>query len=229
VPRILVVEDWPEVLDVIQRVLESNGYRVETAVDGEDRLNKALELEPSLVVLDVRLPRLDGLRVTQQLRRRAFRAPVLMVSALDSASNRVVGLDAGADDYVAKPFDCLELLARVRALLRRLPPRSDAAATHLSLDPLHKCAFRAGQVIALGPKEYALLDCLVRARGATVARHELFEHAWKRPLDPASNVLTVYMSHLRDKIDNPAFGPPLLQTTRRKGYAIKASGSAMKV
>jgi DNA-binding response OmpR family regulator len=223
-PTILVVEDRPEVLEVVRRTLISHGYAVETATDGEEGLQKALDLQPALVILDVGLPRLDGLDVAKQLRHRAFHAPVLMLTALDTVSDKVIGLDAGADDYLPKPFDYLELLARVKALLRRATLRADDATLRvadLTLEPMTRQVTRGGRPIALTAKEYALLDYLMRNEGRPVSRDQISEQVWKQPFDPASNIVDVYVSYLRQKIDDPAFGPPLVQTVRGKGYVLK--------
>jgi DNA-binding response OmpR family regulator len=224
-PTILVVEDRPEVLEVVRRALTSNGYHVETATDGEEGLHKALDLQPNLVILDVGLPRLDGLDVAKELRHRAFRAPVLMLTALDTISDKVMGFEAGADDYLPKPFDYQELLARIRALLRRATLRADEGTMHvgdLTLEPLARQVTRGGRPITLTAKEYALLDYLMRNAGRVVTRDQISEQVWKQPFDPASNIVDVYVSYLRQKVDDPAFGTPLLQTVRGAGYILKA-------
>jgi two-component system response regulator MprA len=224
-PTILVVEDRPEVLEVVRRTLVSNGYTVETAADGEEGLQKALDLQPSLVILDVGLPRLDGLDVAKELRHRAFRAPVLMLTALDTVSDKVMGFDAGADDYLPKPFDYQELLARIKALLRRAALRADEVALHvadLTLDPLTRQVARGGRPLTLTAKEYALLDYLMRNAGRAVSRDQISEQVWKQPFDPSSNIVDVYVSYLRQKVDDPALGPPLVQTVRGKGYMMKS-------
>lgn len=223
-PTILVVEDRPEVLEVVRRTLVANGYAVETALDGEEGLQKALDLQPSLVILDVGLPRLDGLDVAKELRHRAFHAPVLMLTALDTVPDKVMGLDAGADDYLPKPFDYDELLARIKALLRRAKLRAEEVTLHvgdLTLDPLTRQAARGERTIALTAKEYALLDYLMRNAGRALSRDQISEQVWKQPFDPASNIVDVYVSYLRQKIDDPVLGPPLLQTVRGKGYMLK--------
>ena len=220
---ILLVEDRPEVLEVVRRTLASNGYAVETAVDGEEGLHKALDLQPDLVVLDVGLPRLDGIALAKELRNRSFRAPVLMLTAHDTISDKVQGLDAGADDYLPKPFDYHELLARVKALLRRATLRADDVtmrAGDLTLDPLARQVSRGGTPIALTTKEFALLEYLMRNMGRAVTREQIAEQVWKQPFDPASNIVDVYVSYLRQKIDDPAGGPPLLHTVRGTGYQL---------
>lgn len=195
---ILLVEDRPEVLEVVRRTLATNGYTVETAADGEAGLHKALDLKPDLVILDVGLPRLNGMELTRELRRRAFHAPVLMLTALDTISDKVMGLDAGADDYLPKPFDYQELLARVNALLRRATLRADDTT------------MRVGD-LALNPMS------------RQVTRDQISDGVWKQSFDPASNIVDVYISYLRQKIDDPAGGgPPLLHTVRGTGYQLSA-------
>jgi two-component system copper resistance phosphate regulon response regulator CusR len=221
---ILVVEDRPEVLEVVRRTLVSNRYTVVTAADGEEGLQKALDLQPDLVILDVGLPRRDGIDVAKQLRHRAFRAPLLMLTALDTVSDKVLGLDAGADDYLPKPFDYLELLARVKALLRRATLRDDEVTMRvgdLTLDSLSRKVARGGRPISLTAKEYALLDYLMRNVDRPVSRDQISEQVWKQPFDPASNIVDVYVSYLRQKIDDPALGPPLVHTVRGTGYVLR--------
>lgn len=226
---ILLVEDRPEVLEVVRRTLASNGYSVQTATDGEEGLHKALDLAPDLVVLDVGLPRLDGIQLARELRRRSFRAPVLMLTAHDSVSDTVMGLDAGADDYLPKPFDYEELLARVKALLRRAALRADDVTMRvgdLTLDPLGRQVMRGERSITLTAKEFALLEFLMRNAGRAVTREQISDQVWKQPFDPASNIVDVYISYLRQKLDEPVAGgstaPVLLHTVRGKGYQLSA-------
>ena len=226
--RILVVEDRPEVLDVLQRVLADTGYEVHTATDGDAALAAALDLTPDLVVLDVGLPKQDGFSVTTELRRRGFRAPVLLLTVRGAVSDKVTGLEAGADDYLAKPFDYDELLARVRALLRRAAFRADDAllrAGDLTLEPLTRAVTRAGRPVPLTQKEYALLEYLVRHAGHSVTREQISEHVWKTPFDPSTNIVDVYINYLRKKLDAPG-APPLIQTVRGVGYELRAAVDA---
>jgi len=223
---ILVVEDAQEVRDVIRRTLAGSGYHVETASDGEEGLQKALDLQPAVVILDVKLPRMDGLELAKQLRNRAFRSPVLMLTALDTVTDKLMGFEAGADDYLPKPFDTSELVARVRALLRRSSLRADDVTLRvedLTLDPLTREVSRGGRKLSLTAREYALLEYLMRNAGRAVSRDQISEHVWKQPFDPASNIVDVYVSYLRQKIDGQDFGSPLLKTVRGKGYVLKAS------
>ena len=221
--RILVVEDRPEVLDVLQRVLADSGYDVHTATDGDAAVATALDLTPDLVVLDVGLPKQDGFSVTAELRRRGFRAPVLLLTVRGAVSDKVAGLEAGADDYLAKPFDYDELLARVRALLRRATFRADDAllrAGDLTLDPLTREVTRAGRPVSLTQKEYALLEYLVRHAGRSVTREQISEQVWKSPFDPSTNIVDVYINYLRKKLEVPN-APPLIQTVRGVGYVLR--------
>ena len=226
--RILVVEDRPEVLDVLQRVLADAGYEVHTATDGDAAVAAALDLTPDLVVLDVGLPKQDGFHVTAELRRRGFRAPVLLLTVRGAVSDKVTGLEAGADDYLAKPFDYDELLARVRALLRRAAFRADEVVLRvgdLTLDPMARAVTRAGQPVPLTQKEYALLEYLVRHAGHAVTREQISEQVWKSPFDPSTNIVDVYINYLRKKLDAAGTGP-LIQTVRGVGYELRAAADA---
>jgi DNA-binding response OmpR family regulator len=220
--RILIVEDRLEVLDVLQRALTEAGYEVHTATDGEVAVRKAIDLGPDLVILDVGLPKRSGIEVARELRSRAFLAPMLMLTARDAVGDRVEGLDAGADDYLCKPFDFDEFLARVRALLRRSSIRASAAlmrAGDLTIDPLNREVKRGARSISLTQKEYALLEYLVRHSGHPVTREQISEHVWKQELDPATNIVDVYINYLRRKVDLDD-ETPLVQTVRGVGYMV---------
>jgi DNA-binding response OmpR family regulator len=222
-PRVLVVEDRREVLDVLQRTLRDNGYEVVTAMDGEVALTTALDNPPDVMILDIGLPRRNGLEVARELRARGVTAPVLMLTARDTVSDKIEGLEAGADDYLSKPFDYDELLARVRALLRRASLRADATMLRvgdLSIDPLTREVRRGGRVIALTQKEYALLEYLVRHAGMPVSREQIAEHVWKQEFDPSTNIVDVYINYLRKKIDQDA-DRTLVHTVRGTGYMLK--------
>jgi DNA-binding response OmpR family regulator len=223
--RILVVEDRREVLEVLERTLTDNGYDVVSASDGDTAIALALDLDPKLLILDVGLPKRSGLEVARELRTRGFRAPVLMLTALDTVGDKVSGLDAGADDYIAKPFDFEELLARVRALLRRAALQAEAAllrVADLTVDPLTREVRRGERAITLTQKEYALLEYLVRHAGRAVSREQISENVWKQELDPNTNIVDVYINYLRKKVDQDA-EVPLVQTVRGVGYMIKQS------
>jgi two-component system response regulator MprA len=222
---ILVVEDRYEVLDVLQRTLSASGYQVHTASDGEAGLAMALDLEPDLVILDIGLPKQSGLHVAKELRARGFRAPVLMLTARVSVSDRVTGLDAGADDYLLKPFDVDELVARVKALIRRATMRADDAVLRvgdLALDTMSREVTRDGRPVPLTQKEYSLLEYLMRHAGHPVTREQIAEHVWKTEFDPSTNIVDVYINYLRKKLD--VEGPPLVHTVRGTGYVLREEG-----
>jgi DNA-binding response OmpR family regulator len=223
---ILVVEDNPEVRDVLVKILGGSGYVVTTAEDGERGLAMALDDKPDLVVLDVGLPRRSGFQVAEELRRRAFRSPVLMLTARDTVVDRVTGLDAGADDYLSKPFDFDELLARVKALLRRSAMRAQDAVLRvgdLVLDPLTRSATRGDRSISLTQKEYTLLEYLMRNAERPISRQAITEQVWKQPFDPATNIVDVYVNYLRRKL-HTGEETEILHTVRGVGYMLKAAG-----
>lgn len=220
---ILVIEDRREVLDVLQRTLHDNGFRVLTAADGDTGLQIALDARPDLIILDIGLPKRNGLAVARELRSRAFTAPVLMLTARDTVPDKVQGLEAGADDYLAKPFDYDELLARVRALLRRAAMRDEATLLRvgdLAINPISREVMRGERAIALTQKEYALLEYLVRHAGMPVTREQISEQVWKQGFDPTTNIVDVYINYLRKKVDQDA-EKPLVQTVRGVGYMIR--------
>ena len=221
--RILVVEDSPEVREVLLRILQAAGYVVITAEDGDRGLATALDEVPDLVILDVGLPRRSGFQVAEELRRRAFRSPLLMLTARDTVVDRVTGLDAGADDYLSKPFDYDELLARVKALLRRSAMRAQDAVLRvgdLTLDPLTRSASRGDRTISLTQKEYSLLEYLMRNAERPISRQAITEQVWKQPFDPATNIVDVYVNYLRRKL-HTAEESEILHTVRGVGYMLK--------
>jgi DNA-binding response OmpR family regulator len=222
-PTILVVEDNRDVLAVIAQTLTKNGYAITRAYDGEMALTTALDTAPALVILDIGLPKRSGLDVAAELRRRGFRAPVLMLTARDTVSDKVTGLDAGADDYLAKPFDTEELLARVKALLRRATLRDDDAKLRIDdlvLDPISRQVRRAGRDIALTQREYALLEYLMKNAERELTREQITEHVWRQDAEPSTNVVDVYINYLRKKIDTDGLAP-LLHTVRGVGYVLR--------
>jgi len=196
---------------------------VRTASDGEDGLSKVLDDAPAIAILDVGLPKLSGYELARELRSRGYQFPVLMLTARVSVDDKVSGLDAGADDYLAKPFEYAELLARVKALLRRSTITAGSSTMRvrdLAVDPVARRVERAGKVIDLTQKEYALLEYLVRNAGRIVTRQMISEHVWKHDVDPLTNVVDVYINYLRKKLDEDKRNP-LIQTVRGRGYLVK--------
>jgi DNA-binding response OmpR family regulator len=219
---VLVVEDERRLARVIRRVLEEEGHTADLAYDGEEGLAMALESSHDVIVLDILLPGLDGINVCQSLRKNRVDTPVLLLTALDDVPDRVRGLDAGADDYLTKPFAFQELLARLRALGRRRvqgrePERFQTA--DLVLDLNRRRAERAGRVIELSPKEFALLEFLMRNEGRVVTRTQILDHLWGYDHTPESNLVDVYVSYLRHKIDRN-HDHKLIRTVRGVGYVL---------
>ena len=214
--RILVVEDEPDLLSGILRALRTAGYAVDAAADGEEGLFKATAVDYDAVLLDVMLPRLDGWAVLAQLRR-VKRTPVLMLTARDRTADRVRGLDTGADDYLTKPFELAELLARVRALLRRgaQQPSPVLELGDIRLDLAARTVTRAGEAVALTAREYAILEYLALHRGVLITRTDLYEHVCDETDDSFSNLIDVHVSNLRKKL-----GHELITTRRGQGYCI---------
>ena len=225
--RILLVEDDPGVRRFVVKGLREQAYAVDTAVTGEEALYQAEINEYDLVILDIMIPGPDGFEVCRRLRSSGRGMPILMLTARDAVEDRVSGLDRGADDYLTKPFEFRELLARLRALLRRStelhPPRLSVG--ELVLDTAAQNATRGGEAIALTHKEYALLEYLVRNAGRVVSRAEIAEHVWDESFDPFSNLIEVYINRLRRKID-PDGHSGLLQTRRGAGYILKSGEDA---
>ena len=219
--RILIAEDDAKLADMLARSLREAVYAVDVAPDGERALTQAAVTPYDALVLDVGLPRRDGLEVSSALRARGVRTPILMLTARDAVDDRVAGLDAGADDYLTKPFSVRELLARMRALLRRMPELLPVTLVvgDLVLDTRTHTAARAGRTIPLTAKEYALLEYLARHAGRVVGRAELTEHLWDENHDPFSNVIEVFINRLRKKVDG-GHATPLIQTRRGAGYLI---------
>jgi two-component system, OmpR family, response regulator len=222
--RVLVVEDEVKMARAIRRGLEQEGYAVDTATDGSEGWFQASENPYDAIVLDVMLPGLDGFEVCRRLRAAGRWAPVLMLTARDAVADRIGGLDAGADDYLVKPFAFGELLARLRALLRRGAAERPVVLTcgDVVLDPAGHTVTRAGQPVELSAREFALLEFLMRRPGEVVSRTAILEHVWDYDYDGMSNVIDVYVGYLRRKLEQP-FGRPLIRTVRGVGYALDPS------
>ena len=222
--RILVVDDERAVRDSLRRALELDGYEVELAADGEEALHRIENgAEPDAVVLDILMPRMNGLEVCRRLRENGNRIPVLMLTARDQVEDRVEGLDAGADDYVVKPFALEELLARVRALLRRSGVADDDRPIHfadLELDPRAHVVRRGGDEIELTRTEFALLELFMPNPRQVLTRSVIFERVWGYDFGYASNSLDVYVGYLRRKTEVGG-RPRLIQTVRGVGYALR--------
>jgi heavy metal response regulator len=220
--RILVVEDERRIAAFIKQGLEEESYVVDVAYDGIEALDWAAAVDYQLVLLDVLLPRKDGIEVCRELRAQGSDVPILMLTARDAVEDRVHGLDSGADDYLVKPFAFQELLARVRALLRR---RGEAKTARLQvgdliLDTLSRQASRGGRIAELSAREYALLEFLMRHPGQVLGRTQIMDHVWGYDFVAASNVVDVYIGYLRRKIDD-GFGDKLIHTVRGAGYKIE--------
>ena len=220
--RILVVEDEKKVGSFIKRGLEAANYSVDVEYDGEAGLRRLLEGGYDLVILDVMLPKLDGFNVMKEIRQRHINLPILLLTARIAVADKVTGLDLGADDYLTKPFAFEELLARVRALLRRgaAAAPSVLTAADLRLDPATRQVTRGGKRIELTSKEYALLEFLLRRRDQVLSRAVIAQHVWGVDYDTFTNVIDVYVNYLRKKIDS-GFEPKLIHTVRGFGYVLK--------
>ena len=226
--RILVVEDEPTAATVLAKGLREHAYAVDVAADGESALQQVGANDYDLLILDIMLPVMNGLDVCRQLRADGTAVPVLMLTARGGLDERVEGLDAGADDYLPKPYHFRELLARVRALLRRGPALASAVLTveDLIIDTRARRVERAGRPIQLTTKEYTLLEYLVKRQGEIVGRADIAEHVWDDSFDPMSNLIEVYIQRLRRKIDDD-FAIKLIQTRRGAGYTIDVSSDAL--
>lgn len=222
--RILLVEDEPRVAHFIARGLREQSYAVDVATDGEAALAQAGVNEYDAIILDVMLPLKDGFHVCREMRAQGIKPPVLMLTARDAVEDRVRGLDCGADDYLGKPFDFKELLARLRALLRRAkafrPEHLNVA--DLTINTASHTVTRGGRRIDLTAKEYSLLEFFILRADRLVSRGEIAEHVWDEHFDPFSNIIDVYVRRLRKKIDE-GFAPPLIRTRRGEGYILSAA------
>jgi two-component system response regulator MprA len=221
--RVLVVDDEPAVRDSLERSLSFEGYDVSVARDGLEALDLVASARPDIVVLDLLMPRLDGLQAVRRLRAGGDDLPVLMLTARDGTSDRVLGLDAGADDYLVKPFALEELLARVRALLRRTtPPDGGGVLSYhdLSLDGLTREVTRGGHAIRMTRTEFALLELFLRHPRQVLTRSQILEQVWGYDFGSSSNSLEVYMGYLRRKTEASGL-PRLLHTVRGVGYVLR--------
>jgi two-component system OmpR family response regulator len=220
--RILIVEDEPKMAALLRRGLVAEGMAADLAGDGEDAVPRAEATKYDLIVLDVMLPGIDGIEVCRRLRAAGVWAPVLMLTARDAVRDRVAGLDAGADDYLTKPFSYAEFLARLRALVRRgdaeRPVVLEVGA--LRLDPATRRVWRSDTEIPLSTKEFAVLETFMRRPGQVLSRFELLEHAWDYEYENRSNVVDAYVRLLRKKIDKP-FGTDSIETVRGSGYRLR--------
>jgi len=230
--RILVVEDESRIADFIRRGLESAGYSVDIVSDGSGALEKVHATEYELIILDLMLPDMDGLRLLERLRNRKSSSTVMILSARDAVDDRVKGLELGADDYLVKPFAFVELLARVRALLRRGQPTPEKLQVgDLQLDCIRRKVARGGETIELAPKEFSILEYLMRNRGRPLSRTMIVEHVWDSEYDGLTNIVDVYIRHLRSKIDD-RWPVKMIQTVRGVGYMLdypdKAAATAQQ-
>ena len=220
--RVLVVEDEVKMAGLLRRGLEEEGHAADVASGGEDALWMSAAVQYDAIVLDVMLPGVDGFEVCRRLRERDVWTPVLMLTARDAVDDRIAGLDAGADDYLPKPFSFAELLARLRALARRggveRPPVLEVG--DLKLDPAARRVWRGEHEVKLSAKEFALLETFMRRPGQALSRYQLLEHAWDMAYENRSNVVDVYIRYLRDKVDRP-FGRDSIETVRGVGYRLR--------
>ena len=223
--RVLLVEDDATIAEFVEGGLREAGFAVERAVDGRTGLQKAAAGPFDAAIVDVMLPQMDGLALIDALRARGVRTPVLILSAKRSVDDRVRGLQAGGDDYLTKPFDFAELLARVQALIRRATGASEPTRLttgDLTLDLLSRRVQRGNQMIELRPREFALLEYLMRNAGRVVSKTSILSHVWGYNFDPGTNVVDVLVSRLRDKVDE-GFDTKLINTVRGAGYVLKVA------
>lgn len=221
--RILLVEDEKKVASFITKGLEEELYQVDVASDGREGLISATSNEYDLIISDVMMPHLNGFQLVEELRKQNILTPILLLTVKDNIKDKVTGLNLGADDYLTKPFSFEELIARVRALLRRSDSIKDSVLTiaDLKIDLLSHRVTRANREIVLTPKEFSILEYLIRNKNRIVSRTKLIEHVYDYHFDPGTNVIDVYINKLRQKIDQD-FEKPLIHTVRGLGYVIKA-------
>src|SRR5580765_8137742 len=220
----LIIEDDRAIADFVARGLREAGFAVDVASDGEEGLSLAVEQNPDVAIVDLMLPRRDGLSTIDELRRRGATTPVLILSARRSVDDRVQGLQSGGDDYLTKPFAFAELLARVQALVRRAtraPEPTTLTVDDVVMDLLSRKVIRAGKPLDLRPREFTLLEFLMRHAGHVVSKTMILSHVWEYNFDPQTNVVDVLVSRLREKIDRP-FEKKLLHTVRGVGYVLRA-------
>jgi len=218
--RILMVEDEDKISAFMRKGLKEAGYAVDIATDGDEGLERALTEDYDLFIVDLMLPGIEGIPLIQRIRKRKPIVPLLIVSARGDPTDKVKGLDAGADDYLAKPFDFDELLARIRALLRnRIKQGPNLTCGDLSLDPRRRRAKRGSKFIELSNKEYSLMEYLLYNQGQVVSRTQILNHVWQMDFDPGTNVVEVYIRYLRDKLDRD-YEPKLIHTVRGVGYVL---------
>jgi heavy metal response regulator len=220
--RILVIEDEKKVADFIKRGLKEEGYVVDVTSDGEDGYFQATEIPYDLIVLDLMLPKLDGLSLCRKLRQNDIQTPLIMLTAKDSVKDKVIGLDSGADDYLTKPFSFEELLARIRALLRKRKNQQpiQLKVADLVLDLVSHKVWRGKNEIILTVKEYTLLEYFMRNAGTVITRTMISEHVWDINFDTFTNVIDVYVNYLRNKIDKDQ-KIKLIHTVRGRGYVLE--------
>ncbi len=225
--RVLIVEDDAKLAALIRRGLTEDGYAADIAKDGEEAAWMAGATDYDVIILDVMLPGIDGFNACRRLRESGVSSPVLMLTARDAVEDRIAGLDTGADDYLTKPFSFDELLARLRALVRRGPIEQPVLLTagSLRLDPKSRQTWRGAVEIELSTKEFALLEALLRRSGQIVSRFDLLEHCWDQSYENRSNIVDVYIRYLREKIDRP-FGIDSIETVRGSGYRLRKDGGA---
>lgn len=220
--RLLLVEDDASVASFITKGLREEQYAIDAVTDGEEGFFMASTIHYDLLILDVMVPKLNGFTMCRRLREKGATTPILLLTARDAVDDRVTGLDTGADDYLTKPFAFPELLARIRALLRRggTQPRTRLTAADLELDPVSHRVWRAGQEIILTNKEYALLEYLIRNTDRVLTRTSIIEHVWDIQYDSMTNIVDVHIRSLRAKLDRE-HAPPLIHTVRGVGYVLK--------
>ncbi len=221
--NILIVEDDAKTADFVERAFREDGFAPIVASDGEEALERVRIGDFDVAVVDIMLPKLDGLSLIREIRKSGHAFPIIVLSALGSVENKIAGLETGGDDYLAKPFSVAELLARVHALLRRATPMAEETllkVDDLVLDTRARKVSRAGTRLELQPLEYQLLEYLMRNRGRVVSKTTIMQHVWEYDFDTGTNIVESRMCHLREKVDKP-FGRPLIRTVRGFGYVLE--------